>query len=160
MQRQPALLAAALPLAAQAQPITGLCTGAGAGVGYQWTNVSATNGENLAAGMAGVFACQAILSPAPAPARSYLVFLDWDRATLTSRAQQIVKQPADNSTNTKYTPIEVSGYTDTSGTPQYNQGLSIRRAQAVAAELVKHGVPRDGLAIQGFDETHLLVATG
>jgi len=51
----------------------------------------------------------------------------------------------------------VNGYTDTSGSPQYNQGLSIRRAQAVAAELIKDGVPKNSIAIQGYGETHLLV---
>jgi OmpA-OmpF porin, OOP family len=99
-------------------------------------------------------------APAPAPARSYLVFFDWDKANLTPRAQQIIREAADNSTKVKYTRIEVNGYTDTSGTPQYNQGLSIRRAQAVAAELVKDGVPQGAIAIQGFGETHLLVPTG
>ena len=99
-------------------------------------------------------------APAPAPARSYLVFFDWDKATLTPRAQQIIHEAADNSTKVKYTAIEVNGYTDTSGTPQYNQGLSIRRAQAVAAELVKDGVPKGAISIQGFGETHLLVPTG
>jgi outer membrane protein OmpA-like peptidoglycan-associated protein len=99
-------------------------------------------------------------APAPAPARSYLVFFDWDKATLTARAQQIIKEAADNSTRVQYTRIEVNGYTDTSGTPQYNQGLSLRRAQAVAAELVKDGVPQGAIAIQGFGETHLLVPTG
>ena len=99
-------------------------------------------------------------APAPAPARSYLVFFDWDKATLTARAQQIIKEAADNSTKVQYTRIEVNGYTDTSGTPQYNQGLSVRRAQAVAAELVKDGVPKNAIAIQGFGETHLLVPTG
>jgi hypothetical protein len=102
----------------------------------------------------------AVAAPAPAPARSYLVFFDWDKATLTTRAQQIIKEAADNSTKVAYTRIEVNGYTDTSGTPQYNQGLSMRRADAVAAELVKDGVPKNVIAIQGFGETHLLVPTG
>ena len=101
-----------------------------------------------------------VAAPAPAPARSYLVFFDWDKATLTVRAQQIIKEAADNSTRVQYTRIEVNGYTDTSGTPQYNQGLSVRRAQAVAAELVRDGVPSAAIAIQGFGETHLLVPTG
>ena len=99
-------------------------------------------------------------APAPAPARSYLVFFDWDKATLTPRAQQIIGEAAANSTKVAYTQIQVNGYTDTSGTAQYNQGLSIRRAQAVAAELVKDGVPKGVIAIQGFGETHLLVPTG
>jgi opacity protein-like surface antigen len=100
------------------------------------------------------------VGPAPAAARSYMVFFDWDKATLTDRARQIVKDAADNSTHVQYTRIEVNGYTDTSGTPRYNQGLSVRRAQAVAAELVKDGVPRQAISIQGFGDTHLLVPTG
>jgi OOP family OmpA-OmpF porin len=99
-------------------------------------------------------------APAPAPARSYLVFFDWDKATLTDRARSIIKEAADNSTHVQYTRIEVNGYTDTSGTPQYNQGLSIRRAQAVAGELVRDGVPQNAITAQGFGDTHLLVATG
>ena len=98
--------------------------------------------------------------PAPAVARSYLVFFDWDKADLTDRARQIVSEAAANSTKVQYTRIEVNGYTDTSGTPKYNQGLSVRRAKAVAAELVKDGVPEAAIAIQGFGETHLLVPTG
>ncbi|MEJ0020269.1 MAG: OmpA family protein [Acetobacteraceae bacterium] len=98
--------------------------------------------------------------PAQAPARSYLVFFDWDKATLTDRARQIIKEAADNSTRVQYTRIEVNGYTDTSGTKQYNQGLSVRRARAVQAELVKDGVPANAITIQGFGDTHLLVPTG
>ena len=101
-----------------------------------------------------------VAAPAPAPARSYLVFFDWDKATLTARAQQIIKEAAANSTKVAYTRIEVNGYADTSGTPQYNQGLSVRRAQVVAAELVKDGVPKNAIAIKGFGDTHLLVPTG
>ena len=101
-----------------------------------------------------------VAAPAPAPARSYLVFFDWDKATLTTRAREIVKEAADNSTHVQYTQIEVNGYTDTSGSPKYNMGLSVRRADAVAAELVRDGVPKTAIAIQGFGETHLLVPTG
>jgi outer membrane autotransporter protein len=102
------------------------------------------------------------LAPVPvaAAARSYLVFFDWDKATLTDRARQIIREAADASTHVQYTRIEVNGYTDTSGTAKYNQGLSVRRAEAVAAELVRDGVPRNVITIQGFGETHLLVPTG
>jgi outer membrane protein OmpA-like peptidoglycan-associated protein len=97
--------------------------------------------------------------PAAAPARSYLVFFDWDKATLTDRARQIVADAAAASARIATTRIETNGYTDTSGTPVYNQALSMRRAQAVAAELVKDGVPRGIISIQGFGETHPLVPT-
>jgi OmpA-OmpF porin, OOP family len=98
--------------------------------------------------------------PASAPARSYLIFFDWDKATLTDRAREIIKDAADNSTRVQYTRIEVNGYTDTSGTKQYNQDLSIRRAKVVQGELVRNGVPANAITIQGFGDTNLLVPTG
>jgi outer membrane protein OmpA-like peptidoglycan-associated protein len=124
--------------------------------------------HSILIGVRYAFGAPAPAPMAPAPAavpaspvsRSYLVFFDWDKADLTARARQIVAEAASNSTKVQYTRLEVNGYTDTSGTPQYNQGLSIRRAQSVAAELVKDGVPKSAISIQGFGETHLLVATG
>jgi outer membrane protein OmpA-like peptidoglycan-associated protein len=102
-----------------------------------------------------------IVSPPPVGvARTYLVFFDWDKADLTPRARQVVAQAAQATTQTQVTKIQVNGYTDTSGTPKYNQGLSVRRGQSVANELVRDGVPRSAISIQGFGETHLLVQTG
>ena len=101
-----------------------------------------------------------VAAPAPAPARSYLVFFDWDRATLTDRARMIIREAAENSTHVQYTQIEVNGYTDTSGTPDYNMDLSIRRADAVKTELIRDGVPAMAITTEGFGETHLLVPTG
>jgi outer membrane protein OmpA-like peptidoglycan-associated protein len=101
-----------------------------------------------------------VAAPAPAPARTYLVFFDWDRADLTARARQIIAEAAQASTHVQYTRILVNGYTDTSGTPAYNLRLSLRRADNVAAELVRDGVPRQAIEIHGYGETHLLVPTG
>ena len=93
-------------------------------------------------------------------ARTYLVFFDWDRADLTDRARQIIAEAAQATTRVQTTRILVNGYTDTSGTARYNQGLSVRRAQNVAAELVRLGVPRSAITAQGFGERDLLVQTG
>jgi outer membrane protein OmpA-like peptidoglycan-associated protein len=101
-------------------------------------------------------------APVPAPttaARTYLVFFDWDRADLTDRARQIVSEAAQASTRVQYTRIEVQGNADRSGTPAYNQRLSLRRAQTVAAELVRDGVPRTAIDIQAFGDTRPLVPT-
>lgn len=91
--------------------------------------------------------------------RSYLVFFDWDRADLTDRARQIVAEAATASTRVQTTRIRVQGNADRSGTPAYNQGLSLRRARAVAAELVRRGVPQAEIAVQGFGDTRPLVPT-
>ncbi len=92
--------------------------------------------------------------------RTYLVFFDWDRADLTDRARQIIAEAATATTRVQVTRIEVSGHTDTTGTARYNEGLSVRRAQNVASELVRLGVPRSAIATQGFGFSRPLVATG
>jgi outer membrane protein OmpA-like peptidoglycan-associated protein len=99
-------------------------------------------------------------SPAAPPAKTYLVFFDWDKSSLTPRATEIIAEAASDSKSTAVTTIDVSGYTDTSGTPVYNQGLSERRAQAVAAQLVTDGVPAGEIETHAYGETHLLVPTG
>jgi outer membrane protein OmpA-like peptidoglycan-associated protein len=101
-----------------------------------------------------------VAAPAPAPARTYLVFFDWDKYNLTPRATQIVSEAAADSQRVQTTTIDVSGYTDTSGTPAYNDKLSMRRAQTVAAQLVADGVAKSEIEIHGYGETHLLVPTG
>ncbi len=99
------------------------------------------------------------MPPAPQPARTYLVFFDWDRADLTARARQIVAEAAAASAHVQTTRIEVNGYTDLSGTATYNQRLSVRRAQSVAGELVRDGVPRGEIGIHGYGESNPLVQT-
>ncbi|MBC7800313.1 MAG: OmpA family protein [Gemmatimonadaceae bacterium] len=126
--------------------------------------------QNNHSGLIGVrYAFNTAPPPAPTPvpvaapqrdvARTYLVFFDWDRADLTDRARQIIADAAQATTRAPVTRIEVAGHTDKSGTPAYNQGLSVRRAQNVAAELVRLGVPRAAITTQGFGEANPLVAT-
>jgi outer membrane protein OmpA-like peptidoglycan-associated protein len=100
-----------------------------------------------------------VAAPAPEPARTYLVFFDWDRADLTARAREIIATAAQASTHVQTTRIEVNGYTDLSGTAAYNQRLSVRRAQSVEAELVRDNVPRNEISIHGYGESNPLVPT-
>jgi OOP family OmpA-OmpF porin len=96
---------------------------------------------------------------APAPTRTYLVFFDFDRADLTDRARQIIAEAAQNAGRVQTTRIEVAGHADRSGSPQYNQRLSQRRADAVAAELTRQGIQRSQITVQAFGESRPLVAT-
>ncbi|GAC1458542.1 MAG: OmpA family protein [Steroidobacteraceae bacterium] len=52
------------------------------------------------------------------------------------------------------TMIEVAGHTDSTGSAAYNQTLSERRAQSVAAYLTSRGVPNPRLMIVGDGENH------
>ena len=91
--------------------------------------------------------------PAPSPRRRrrrrrrsmrkvFLVFFDWDKATITPEGMQIIQQAANAFQAGAPVTIQVTGYTDRSGSPGYNQRLSERRANNVADALVRLGVPR------------------
>ena len=104
-------------------------------------------------------AAPAVAAAAPvAAARTFLVFFDWSKADLTDRARQIIGEAA-TARGTGVTRIEVNGFTDRSGPADYNMGLSQRRANAVAAELVRRGVPRNEIVTRGFGEENNLVPT-
>ncbi len=100
-----------------------------------------------------------VAAPVQQEARSYLVFFDWDRADLTDRARQIVAEAAKAATRVQVTRIEVAGHADRTGPDGYNMRLSLRRAQAVSAELVRLGVPRSSITTQGFGERNPPVQT-
>jgi outer membrane protein OmpA-like peptidoglycan-associated protein len=50
--------------------------------------------------------------------------------------------------------IKLAGHTDSTGTEQYNDDLSLRRAKAVESYLtVKHGIPPDRIIARGYGES-------
>ena len=46
--------------------------------------------------------------------------------------------------------IEINGYTDGLGTTAYNKNLSVKRAKAVADQLIKLGMPKDRVLFNGY----------
>ena len=99
--------------------------------------------------------------PAPPPAaRPYEVYFEFDRATLTPDARQVVQQAAQNAKAGNATNIVATGHTDTVGTASYNLQLSRRRAAAVKAELIHDGIPAGEIATNGVGENDLAVQTG
>jgi outer membrane protein OmpA-like peptidoglycan-associated protein len=49
--------------------------------------------------------------------------------------------------------IRIEGHTDNRGTPLYNRGLSLRRAESVRQYLLQRGVPSRQLRVVGFGDT-------
>jgi iron complex outermembrane receptor protein len=102
-----------------------------------------------------------VVNPAPASlARSYVVFFDFNKSNLTADAISIVDQAAKNATPAKATVLTVTGHTDTVGSDAYNIRLSKRRAESVAAQLEKDGIPSSEIAIVAMGKRDLLVPTG
>jgi len=117
--------------------------------------------HSLLIGLRYAFNAAPVVAAAAAPmaaARTYLVFFDWSKADLTDRARQIIGEAA-TARGQGVTRIEVNGFTDRSGPADYNMQLSVRRANAVAAELVRRGVPRNEIVTRGFGEENNLVPT-
>jgi outer membrane receptor protein involved in Fe transport len=124
-------------------------------VSYKFTQ------ENEPEAEAAPYAPPPAVAPAAASvAHSYMVFFDFDKSDLTPQALAIVDQAAQNAGPAKVTEIQVTGHTDTVGSDAYNMRLSRRRAEAVAAELEKKGVPESEIAIFAKGKRDLLVPTG
>ena len=76
--------------------------------------------------------------PPPAPP-TFMVFFDWDRSNLSSQALNTIQQAATAYKTRGGARITSTGHTDTSGSPEYNMALSLRRANTVRDALVKIG---------------------
>ena len=62
----------------------------------------------------------------------YLVTFGLDQTTLTEQDRQVITQAADGLPADGTARVTVTGYTDTSGSANYNLELSQRRAEIVA----------------------------
>ncbi|WP_428663703.1 OmpA family protein [Reyranella sp.] len=89
-----------------------------------------------------------------------MVFFDWDRSNLSAQAESTISQAANAFKTTGSARVTATGHTDTTGSPDYNMGLSLRRANTVKDSLVRNGVPASAISVIGKGETQLLVQTG
>jgi outer membrane protein OmpA-like peptidoglycan-associated protein len=91
--------------------------------------------------------------------RVFLVFFDWDRDTITREGMDIIRQAADTWRAGGSVQIQVTGYTDASGSVGYNQRLSERRANNVANAMTRFGVPREQMLVSGRGKNDQRVPT-
>jgi len=89
----------------------------------------------------------------------YRVFFAFNSATLDPQARQTINRAAEDWRRTGTAQISVVGHTDTSGSSEYNQRLSERRADAVQAALIEEGVPASSIVTIGRGQEDLLVPT-
>ena len=82
---------------------------------------------------------------------------DSDQLTDASRAEfeEVFKEVA----RRKAAEVVVTGNTDTVGTQEYNDALSLKRAQAVRQLFIARGLPADAVIAEGRGERELLVPT-
>jgi len=94
-----------------------------------------------------------------AMATEFIVYFGWDVAELSPLAQSFLNDVAAEAMIQNPSKIGVSGYTDTSGSAEYNIRLSERRAENVAGYLAGQGVSSGVMDIRWFGENDLMVPT-
>jgi len=99
------------------------------------------------------------VAAAPAGARVFTVYFDWNRSAVGPQAMAILQQAAAVYRAGGVVSVQVTGYTDTSGSVRYNQRLSERRGKSVAHALVQLGVPPQTVVFGGAGENNLAVPT-
>ena len=82
------------------------------------------------------------------------VHFDFDKSTLTQEAQAILKKSIRRLKDNPNAKVRIAGYTSASGTKEYNQKLSERRAKAVYDYIATEGlIPADRLTRVGYGQT-------
>ena len=100
-----------------------------------------------------------VAKPAPKPAALTIgaaELFGFNQATLTPQGRAKLDTEIVQRANREYTDIRVmniNGHTDRLGTPQYNQQLSERRAEAVRAYLVSRGMDNSKIETFGYGKT-------
>lgn len=111
-------------------------------------------------------ACAPVPAPPPPPppppppaAKVFTVYFAWNRSWVGPHGLAILKQAADTFRAGGVATVQVTGYTDRSGSARYNQRLSVRRARNVAHILAKMGVPWNAMTVSGRGENDNSVPT-
>jgi outer membrane protein OmpA-like peptidoglycan-associated protein len=101
-----------------------------------------------------------VLEPAAAPAvpvRQRIVLrginFDFDSSAIGPASRPVLEEAAAILRQNPGVQVQVQGFTDSVGSPEYNQALSVRRAEAVYRYLVNLGVDPRRLSVEGFGET-------
>jgi outer membrane protein OmpA-like peptidoglycan-associated protein len=92
-------------------------------------------------------------------AKVFTVYFAWNRSWVGPQAIEILKQAAASFQAGGVVTVQVTGYTDRSGSARYNQRLSVRRARTVAHILAHMGVPWKAMTVAGRGENDNAVPT-
>lgn len=81
------------------------------------------------------------------------ILFDFNRADLRPEAKSTLRSLANNFRQYPDEVITVEGHTDNIGSPDYNQGLSERRADSVRIYLIDESVPSSHIEARGYGES-------
>jgi OOP family OmpA-OmpF porin len=89
----------------------------------------------------------------------YLIFFDFDRSDLSADAGTILDTVAQEISRQTLDAVVIVGHADRSGSNEYNDKLSMRRAESVRQGLIWRGVPTNLIQVRARGENEPMVAT-
>jgi OOP family OmpA-OmpF porin len=92
-------------------------------------------------------------------AKEFIVYFPFDQYVLTPEAQAVINEAASYAAQGNAARVVVTGHADRSGSDQYNQRLSERRAKSAADGLVAAGVSSGTLSVDWKGESDNAVPT-
>ena len=95
----------------------------------------------------------------PPPSKSCMGVFDTNSTTLSQQSATTVSEAATVAKSMANARVAVTGFTDTDGSPAYNQQLSVRRADAVKNALMRNGIAPQAITVNGTGEAGLLIET-
>ncbi|MBL8550423.1 MAG: OmpA family protein [Hyphomonadaceae bacterium] len=93
--------------------------------------------------------------PMACPAMEFVVYFEWDRSNVNDAAFDAIDAAVNRARECNLAGVSVVGHTDTSGSPDYNRGLSERRASSVRDALVARGLNAYAIRTEGRGEADL-----
>lgn len=91
--------------------------------------------------------------------RSYLVFFDWDKSTITPEAADVIRKAHADASHKGQVSFDLTGHADRSGSDSYNMKLSESRAMAVKDQLMGMGATSGQVLTTAKGEMDPLVPT-
>jgi len=96
----------------------------------------------------------------PAPELTFVLHFDENKDVLNAESAARLPDIFRAIRDRHSTMVTVTGHTDTTGTPKYNDDLAMKRAQNVAGTLKAQGLDSSSLFVTSHGATDLLIKTG
>ncbi len=146
------LVSATLGLAACASkpPVRPASSQAAAGAGAGASSQGAGSGANASEGALG--SQQSVAGPEQGLLADRLVHFAFNSSVIRGHGIQVVAAHARYLADHPTARVRLEGYTDDRGSPEYNIGLGMRRAESVRQAMLLQGVSPDQITVVSYGE--------
>ena len=101
----------------------------------------------------------AVLAAEPSPPPRFLLYFETGSSGLVSESEKLIPEILAAIQTRKSVDISVIGHTDSVGSPEVNDRLSLSRAQRIKEILIAAGVPAETIEIRSHGKNNPLIPT-